>query len=424
MNRRNLIQYAFSGLTVAPFVSSAMGEIINERSNDTRYILSDDRNDEGYWELVKKEFDFAKGLTYFNNASLGPCPKLVVDATNHYRALLDGFPSKYMWGGWQKEKEQTREKVAGMFSVDKEEIALIHNTTEGMNLVASSMELEAGDEVILANHEHTSGTACWQYWQEERNGVKLVRPKLPLLPESKEELVEVYRQAITSKTKVISLVHGTNTNGMILPIKEISRMAHEKGILVAVDGAQTAGTFKIDLHDLECDFYAASAHKFMFAPKGMGVFYAKKDSQKYLKALIVARGWKDKSIRRLENYNTRNLPELLGMGMSVDYYNLIGAEKRENRLRDLKTYFRSSLENDERFTFKTPIHDELSCAIQNVEVEGQKVTEVKSKLMDDYGIDCRPMSSHEINGLRIALSVFTTKADVDYLVNALKDLAS
>lgn len=423
MERRNILKYAFSGIVAAPFAKEVIGQMLNNRANQTKSMLTADRNDEHYWELVKKEFDFAEGLTYFNNASLGPCPKLVVDATNEYRALLDGFPSKYMWGAWRNEVEQTREKVAGMFAVNKEEIALIHNTTEGMNLIAHSLELKAGDEVILANHEHTSGTACWQYWQEERNGVKLVRPELPILPKSEDEIVEVYKKAITPNTKVISMVHATNTNGMILPVKKVSQMAHERGILVAVDGAQTAGTFKIDLHDLECDFYAASAHKFMFAPKGMGVFYAKKDSQKYLKALIVARGWKDKSIRRLENYNTRNLPELLGMGMSVDYYNLIGADKRENRLRDLKTYFRSALENDERFALKTPVHDELSCAIQNVEVVGKKVTDVKSKLMDDYGIDCRPMSSHDINGLRIALSVFTTKADVDYLVNALKEIA-
>ena len=420
MNRRSILKYSFSGLLTAPFLGSSLNEVLKEKALNTREVLGSDKNDESYWELVKKEFDFAPGLVYFNNASLGPCPKLVVDATNHYRALLDGFPSKYMWGAWQEDKEKTRLKVAEMFSCDKEEIALTHNTTEGMNLIAASMDLKAGDEVILGNHEHTSGTACWQYWQEERHGVKLVRPQLPILPESKEEIVEIYRNAITSKTKVISIVHGTNTNGMVLPIKEISQMAHDKGILVAVDGAQTAGTFKINLNDLGCDFYVASAHKFMFAPKGTAVFYARKDSQQYLHALVVAKGWRDKSIRRLENYNTRNLPELLGQGMAVDYYNLIGAEKREARMRDLKAYFRGSLEADDRFAFKTPVHKDLSCAIQNVEVVGKKVGEVKQKLFDDFGIDCRPMSSHGLNGLRISLSVFTTKKDVDYLVDALK----
>ena len=420
MDRRDLLKYSFSGLTASTLLGMGLKQQWFEKTEETAYKLTDERNDEDYWKLVKSEFVFEPGLYYFNNASLGPCPKLVVDATNQFRALLDGFPSKYMWGGWQDEKEATRQKVADMFSADKEEIALIHNTTEGMNLIAHSMELGPGDEVILANHEHASGTIPWVHWSEQR-GFKLVRPKLPLIPQSKEELVEVYRKAVTPRTKVISMVHGTNTNGMILPVKEVSAMAHAQGILVAVDAAQTAGTFKIDLHDLGCDFFAASAHKFMFAPKGIGVFYAKKDSQKILKPLIVSRAhFRDESVRRFENYNTRNLPELLGLGTSVDYYNLIGAEKREARLRDLKAYFRNALEGDDRFRFKTPAHPELSCAIQNVEVVGRKVGEVKKALFDQYKIDCRPMAGLNINGLRISLSVFTTKADVDYLVDALK----
>ena len=420
MDRRNLLKYSFSGLTAAALMGGGLREEFIEKIEKTGFKLSSKDNDEDYWELVKSEFTIEKGLFYFNNASLGPCPKLVVDATNEFRALLDGFPSKYMWGGWQDEKEATRKKVAEMFSADKEEIALIHNTTEGMNLMAHSIELGPRDEVILANHEHPSGTVPWQHWQEIR-GFKIVRPTLPILPKSKEEIVEVYRKAITPKTKVISMVHGTNTNGMILPVKEISQMAHEKGILVGVDAAQTAGTFKIDLHDLECDFYAGSAHKFMFGPKGTGVFYARKDSQKHLKPLIVSRAhFRDKSIRRLENYNTRNYPEMLGMGTAVDYYNLIGAEKREARLRDLKQYFRGKLEGDGRFKLKTPGADELSCAIQNVEVVGKKSTAVKTALFEKYMIDCRPIGGFDINGVRISLSVFTTKADVDYLVDALK----
>lgn len=421
MNRRSLLKYSFSGLTASALMGSGLRNSFLNNWEGTRERLASPDNDEDYWKLVKSEFPLEEGLYYFNNASLGPCPKMVVDATNHFRALLDGFPSKYMWGGWQEEKEATRQKVADMFSVDKEEIALIHNTTEGMNLVAHSFELGPDDEVILADHEHPSGTVPWVHWSEQR-GFKIVRPKLPILPRSKEELVEVYRKAITPRTKVISMVHGTNTNGMILPVKEVSAMAHEQGILVAVDAAQTAGTFKIDLHDLDCDFYAASAHKFMFAPKGMGVFYAKNSSQHQLKPLIVSRAhFRDESIRRLENYNTRNLPELLGLGSAVDYYNLIGGEKRESRLRELKAYLRQKLDGDERFRFKTPSAEELSCAIQSVEVVGRKVDEVKLNLFDQYKIDCRPMSGFGINGLRISLSVFTTKEDIDYLIDAMKN---
>ena len=378
---------------------------------------------EAYWDLVKSQFNFAEGLHYFNNASLGASSTHIQQATNAFRNLLDGFPSKYMWGGWEDEKEEVRRKVANLFSVSPEEIALTHNTTEGMNLIARSFDLSPGDEVILADHEHASGTIPWEVWQETK-GITLVRPKLPILPKTVSDLVEVYEKAITPKTKVISMCHIVNTNGMVLPVKQVSKMAHEKGILVAVDGAQSAGMFTIDLRDLNCDFYTASSHKWLFSPKGVGIFYAKKESQEFLKPLVVARGHTDTSIRRLENYNTRNLPEVLGLGASIDFHHIIGGERIHQRTFELKKYFRSKLEGDSRFTIKTPALDDLSGAIQIVEVNGQQVKDVKEQLWDRYGIDCRPMSSKGLNALRLSFAIYITKKDIDYLIAALEAVAA
>jgi selenocysteine lyase/cysteine desulfurase len=167
----------------------------------------------------------------------------------------------------------------------------------GAALLAAT-DLESGDEIIVADHEHPSGTIPWQYRQEPK-GVRLVRPTLPILPSGPGEIVEVYRKAISPRTRVISMCHVVNTNGMILPVKEVSAMARQRGILVAVDGAQAPGMIDVDLDDLGCDFYAASAHKWLLSPKGVGIFYARQESQAMLKPLIVARGWEDTTIRRL-----------------------------------------------------------------------------------------------------------------------------
>jgi len=326
-----------------------------------------------------------------------------------------------MWGGWKAEIEQTRKAVADLFAVSEEEIALIHNTTEGMNLIARSLDLKAGDEVILVDHEHTSGRIPWEVWQETK-GIQIVRPVLPILPKTTEELVAVYRNAITPKTKVISMCHIVNTNGMILPVKEVSEMAHEKGILVAVDGAQSAGMYEINLKDLGCDFYTASAHKWLFAPKGVGILYAKQASQSLLKPLIVCRGHTDESIRRLENYNTRNLPEVLGLGAAIDFYNQIGPAKIHQRSFELKAYFRSKIAANPVFKLKTPAADDLSGAIQVVEITGREVGEIKNLLSEQFTIDCRPMTTFGLNALRISLAIYITKADIDYLVEALESL--
>jgi isopenicillin-N epimerase len=415
--RRKFIKSLASGVTGTLVMPSIAYSNILE--NDSLWHSSGAEINEEYWQSVKDQFLFAPGLRYFNNASLGASPIYVQEATNEFSKRLDGFPSKYMWGGWREEKEGVRKGIADLFSVSAEEIALIHNTTEGMNLIARSFALQPGDEVILADHEHASGTIPWEVWQQE-NGVRLVRPTLPILPESVGDLVAVYEKAITPKTKVISMCHIVNTNGMILPIKEVAEMAHKKGILVAVDGAQAAGMFNINIQDLGCDFYVVSAHKWLFSPKGVGIFYAKQDSQHYLKPLMVARGHTDKSIRRLENYNTRNLPEVLGLGSAVDFIGKVGADKIHQRTFELKAYFRSKVEVNPKFKLKTPALDELSGAIQVVEIVGKNVADVKKQLFDKYGIDCRPMRSFKLNALRISLAIYITKKDIDYLIHALE----
>lgn len=418
--RRNFIKSLATGIAgTMALPALAFSEV---EQKDIPWLKPINSSSEEFWETVKKQFDFEPGLKYFNNGSLGPSPLPVQNATKEYIKTLDGFPSKYMWGGWNDAKELVRKNIANLFMVSEEEIAIIHNTTEGMNLIARSFDLQPGDEVILADHEHSSGTIPWEVWQETK-GVKLIRPTLPILPKTVKDLVSVYEKVITPRTKVISMCHIVNTNGMILPVKEVAEMAHEKGILVAVDGAQGAGMFQIDLHELGCDFYAASSHKWLFSPKGVGVFYAKESSQHHLKPLIVARGHKDKSIRRLENYNTRNLPEVLGLGSSIDFINEIGIDKINNRAFELKSYFRSKIGDNPKFKIKTPELDELSASIQVVEVVGKDVLEVKKQLFDEYGIDCRPMRGFELNALRISLSIYITKKDIDYLVNALEKIA-
>ena len=419
--RRSFVKQLLAGVTGASLLPSYTANAFPLKEDATPIDYTDDS--ETFWEQIKQQFVFADGLHYFNNASLGPSPIPVQKATNDFRATLDGFPSKYMWGEWIDEKEEVRQKVADLFSVSNEEIAITHNTTEGMNLIARSFDLQPGDEVILADHEHYSGTIPWKVWQESK-GIKLIRPELPILPKSAEDIVAVYRNAITPKTKVISMCHMVNTNGMILPVKEVSKMAHERGILVAVDGAQSSGMFAIDLHDLGCDFYTASAHKWLFSPKGISVFYARKESQHYLKPLVVAYGYDDPSIRRLENYNTRNLPEYLGLGAAVDFHNAIGKEKITQRSYELKHYFRNKLANNPSFRFKTPEHDALSCAIQTLEIVDTNVQDVKKQLSETYGIDTRPMSTFGLNGVRISFAIFITKKDIDYLVQALEKIAS
>lgn len=420
-SRRSFMKTTLGGLTGSILLGNELKAEILSRAKSFSGSIAIHDNSERYWQLVKKQFQFENDIYYFNNASLGPSPLIVRDAVEKFRRTLDGFPSKYMWGGWAKEKEAVREKSARLLGVSRDEVAINHNTTEGMNVIAATLQLKPGDEVIIANHEHPSGTIPWKYWQAPK-GIKLVRPTLPILPKTPDEIVDVYKKAITPKTKVISMCHIINTNGMILPVKQVTEHAHSKGILVAVDGAQSAGMFPFNLHDLGCDFYAASSHKWLFSPKGVGIFYAREEAQKLIKPLIVASGYEDESVKRFENYNTRNLPEYLGLGSALDFNSLIGPGKIGERIYELKKYFRTRVEKTSYLKIKTPKADELSAGIAVVELMGKKVMNVRKLLLEKYKIDCRPMYTHNLNALRISLSIFITKSDIDYLLQSLEKI--
>ncbi|HCC71746.1 MAG TPA: aminotransferase [Bacteroidales bacterium] len=419
INRRNFLRSSAVALAGSYlFKPDIQG---SSKGNDSIETIGS-ADDEQWWKFLKSQFSLKEDLYYFNNGSLGPSPEYVIDKTEKYRRTLDSFPSRYMWGGWEKDKEEVRIRVSEYFDTDREEIALIHNTSEGMNLFARSFDLKAGDEIILANHEHRTGVVPYEYYCKPL-GVKLVRPVLPLLPKSADEIVDIYRRAISEKTRIISMVHMTNTNGMILPVKEISSIAREKGIILCVDGAQAVGMIKFRISDLGCDYYAASGHKWLFGPKGSGILYASRDKQELLKPLMVSSKWDNINIRMFEDYNTRNLPELLGMGAAFDFNNMIGQDRKQARIYSLKKYFRDQVDGDNRFKIKTPEPDDLSAGIQAVEVKGRVVTEARDYLLSNYNIDCRPMYSHDLNALRISLSVFNTREDIDYLIVALREFA-
>ena len=140
--------------------------------------------------------------------------------------------------------------------------------------------------------------------------------------------------------------------------------------------------------------------------------------------MIVCRGWEDRSIRSFENYNTRNLPEVLGLGVAFDFQNLVGPKRRQARIFELKRYFRDRIEGDPVFAVKTPASDELSAGITTIEVVGREVREVAAALAERHRIDCRPMTNHGLNGLRISLSIFNTEDQVDLLVGALSGFAA
>jgi selenocysteine lyase/cysteine desulfurase len=242
------------------------------------------------------------------------------------------------------------------------------------------------------------------------------------MPKDPNDIFEVYKKAVTKKTKVISMVHLTNTNGMILPVQAICKLAREKGILTVIDGAQSLGAIPCDMEDIGCDFYTASGHKWLFSPKGIGVFYAKEDKQELLKPFIANRSYKRPGLKKIEDYNTRNLPELLGLGAALQFHEMIGLENSISRIQFLIEKFVEAIKDDPALVIKTPLHPELSHQILTVQKKETGVSDIKNALFDTHKIDVRGMYSHGINGVRISFSIYHDESDINAIVKALKSI--
>jgi cysteine desulfurase/selenocysteine lyase len=306
------------------------------------------------WE-IRRDFPIlaqkihGKPLVYLDNAATTQKPRPVLDAMTRYYLELNSNVHRGVHLLSQKATdayEQVRTKVQQFLHAREErEIVFVRGATEGINLVARTFgrsRVRAGDEILISTLEHHSNIVPWQILCEEAGAHLRVIP----MKDSGELLLEEYEKLLTPKTRLVSLVHVSNALGTINPVKEMIRQAHARQIPVLVDGAQAVSHIKVDVQELDCDFYVFSAHK-IYGPTGIGVLYGKAE---LLEAMPPFLGGGD-MIRSVSfshtTYNeipykfeagTPAIAEVIGMGAALDYVNGIGMDTIDRYERDLLAY--------------------------------------------------------------------------------------
>jgi hypothetical protein len=205
--------------------------------------------DETYWWRVRSQFNLVDGLTFMNNGTLGPVPKVVQDENDRVAREIGSDPTN---GYRNEELHEKRKGLARFVGAAPEEIAYTRSTTEGMNIFAHGIDWREGDEILMCNHEHDGGVEPY-LMLEKRRGVKIRRVDVPSPPSSADQIVSIYENAITPKTRAIMVSHVTYVTGLVMPMKGLSEMARRKGVLTSVDGAHPLGMMDLDLHDIGCD---------------------------------------------------------------------------------------------------------------------------------------------------------------------------
>jgi len=376
------------------------------------------------WDNIRQQFLFPKEKHYLNTGSLGPSPRVVI---NTICESIEKLETSVSHG--RHEIDETHEKTAKFLNVTADEIAFTRNATEGLNIAARSLRLKAGDEIIITTHEHVGGAAPWLALQKDI-GVTI---KLIDLDLSGQQNLQLIKDAITTKTKVVAVSHITCTTGMKLPAKAIVDLCRSKNIYSCIDGAQSLGMFPIDLRDINPDFYASSGHKWLFGPKGTGVLFINKNIIEDI-APVFAGAYTDtkfdlnsltmeyRNSAQREEYGTRNTPITLGLGSAFDFINTIGIDHVAKRGRELVTRFRKGIANTPDIEILTPESDVYSASMITIRIKDKDNLKLNPTFNNEKNLRMRGIYENNINGIRISFAIFNSFEDVDLLVNSLKDV--
>jgi selenocysteine lyase/cysteine desulfurase len=216
--------------------------------------------------------------------------------------------------------------------------------------------------------------------------------------------------------------HMINITGQILPVRKICDMAHRKGVQVLVDGAHAFAHIKYAISDLNCDYYGTSLHKWLSVPLGAGFLYVKKENIRKVWPLFGDEGRKEEDVLRLNHIGTHPVATDLAIANAIDYYQKIGPERKEARLRYLQNYWTGKVRPMKHIILNTPVDPTRSCGIANVGVQGMKPADLAKTLLDKYNVWTVAIDGANVHGCRITPNIYTTPKELDVFVNALAEL--
>lgn len=425
-SRRNFFKYMLAGSALSISALNKLNASIYQSitSLNQKYI-EDESPDGAYWDALREHFLFEDGLIMMNNGTVGPMPKPVfntlikcfkLQVTNPFD-VYNFIPGKI---------EAVRQKIADFINASPGEVVIPRNTTEGINFIANGLDLKEGDEVLLSNMEHPGGTHPWRL-KEKRFGIKITYAPFGLPPKSVDEVVSAFKKAITPRTKIISVSHTVYISGLMSPLKELSEMAREKGILVLADSAHGIGMLSLNMKELGVDFFASSPYKWLGAPTGVGVLYVKKEVQDKVWPTIATTGWDTyKDARRFETLSQRADALIIALGEAVDFQNRIGKERIEKRIKALAGYLKRELKKIPGVKLHTSEDPYLSAGLAAFSCDGLEPEKIVDYAREKYNIVVRTIGNKEKGtyGVRVSTPVYVSFKHIDMFLEGVKHLVS
>jgi selenocysteine lyase/cysteine desulfurase len=409
---------------LATAAAGAAGIAWPARVNALANRIADLREDgQDPWATVRNAFLIPDDRVYMNVGTLGAQPRIVVDAvTEHTRRVATTFPPGIDW-------DALKSRLGRFINCDPAGLVFPRNTTEGMNFVANGLDFTKGDEILTTDHEHIGGLCPWQL-VAKRHGLVLRQLQLPVPPSTAGEVVDVFRNAIGPRTRVISVSHVTFTNGLLTPVEDIVKLCRQHGIIAVIDGAHPPGMMRIDLQAIDPDFYASSPHKWLLAPQGTGFLWMREEWRTKLWPTLASGGWDDLSLgaQRFNHLGTFDESRLAGLDAALAFQEAIGIDAIEARAKMLRMRLHDRLAANRRVHIVSPA-EELVAGMASFHVDGIESLELQRRLASiehrgrTWRVRTRVIGEYDYGWMRLSPHIYNSPDEVD-LVADLVDAVS
>jgi selenocysteine lyase/cysteine desulfurase len=380
-------------------------------------------DDEEYWAQIQRAFDDDHSVVNLNNGGVSPAPTHVLEAMIKDLRFSNMIPVDHMWNVLEPRIEVARRRLADMFGCDPEEMAITRNASEANENMILGIDLKRGDEVIITNQNYGRMITTWEQ-RARRDGIVIKKLSFKVPPPSDQYLVDLFREAITPRTRVIEVTHITNLTGQILPIRDITRMAREKGIVTLIDGAHAFAHFPFTRDEIDADYYGTSLHKWLHAPIGTGFLYVRRDKIKSLWPLMAAPPEMDNNIRKFEEVGTHPAANHNAITLAAAFNQQMGLERKAARLRYLRDrWAKRLLAESDRIHVLTPLNNTHSCGIALVNIDGVDTPKLQQWLWAKHKVFTVAIVHPEFHGLRVTPSVYTMPDEVDLFADLMLGVA-
>lgn len=419
MDKRTFLKNAATlGLTgLMPF--DTLGDWMKPFEDYTASELADD---ETFWSEIRKGYQLKPDYINLENGYYSFMPQEILEHFIKNIKDINYEGSYYMRTVQYENKKKAADQLAALAGCNAEELIITRNTTESLDTIIAGQDWKAGDEAIMAEQDY--GAMLDMFKQvARRHGVVNKIISLPNHPKS-DEILDLYANAITEKTKLLMVCHMVNITGQILPIRKICDIAHSKGVKVMVDGAHAFAHIQFSIADLHCDYYGASLHKWLSVPLGAGILYVRKENIASVWPIFGDEGRKADDVFKLNHTGTHPVHTDLTIINAINFHHKIGGERKEARLRFLQNYWTRPLRNIKNIVINTPEEANRSCGIANVGIERMKPSLLAETLLKKYKIWTVAIDGAQVHGCRITPNFYTTLEELDTFVKAMKELAA